>query len=34
MAKKKTLISLLADNNIGFDFIQNEKGLKAYEDLQ
>jgi hypothetical protein len=32
MAKKKTLISLLADNNIGFDFIQNEKGLKAYED--
>ena len=32
MAKKKTLISLLADNNIGFDFIQNEKGLKAYEE--
>jgi hypothetical protein len=32
MAKKKTLISMLADNNIGFDFIQNDKGLKAYED--
>jgi hypothetical protein len=32
MAKKKSLISMLADNNISFDFIQNEKGLKAYED--
>ena len=32
MAEKKTLISMLADNNISFDFIQNEKGLKAFED--
>lgn len=32
MAKKKTLISMLADNFISFDFIENEKGKKAYEE--
>ena len=32
MAKKKKIIQMLADNNISFDFIENEKGKKAYEE--
>ena len=32
MAKGKSLIQNLADNNISFDFITNEKGNKAYEN--
>jgi len=31
MAKKKTLITMLADNCISFDLIENEKGKKVYE---
>jgi hypothetical protein len=30
MAKKKTLITMLSDNKIHFDFIENEKGQKTY----
>lgn len=32
MAKIKSLIQNLVDNNISFDFIENEKGNKAYEN--
>lgn len=32
MAKKKTLVTLLVDNSISFDLIENEKGNKAYEE--
>jgi hypothetical protein len=32
MAKKKSLINMLACNNISFDFIENEKGLPGFED--
>ena len=32
MAKGKSLIQNLADNNISFDFVTNEKGDKAYEN--
>ena len=32
MAKGKSLIQNLADNNISFDFITNEKGNNAYEN--
>jgi len=32
MAKGKSLIQNLTDNNISFEFIKNEKGNKAYEN--
>jgi hypothetical protein len=32
MAKKKSLISMLADNNISFDFIQNDQGTLVAVD--